>query len=109
MRIYLLAYENDTDLVKMQIILSQMTSGDAAIWAQNRMSELVMKTLVSADELIKQVEDRFTDHTRAMKADNDLHNHQHTGKGSLITYLDTFESLKSIAGTKDDTTLIYLR
>src|SRR6266478_6463244 len=73
------------------------------------MSELVTKTLVSADELIRQVEDRFTDHTRAMKADNDLHNHQHTGKGSLITYLNTFESLKSIAGTKDDTALIYLR
>ncbi len=107
--IFLLAYEDDKDIVKMQIILSRMTSGDAAIWARNRMHDIVEKKLTKVSSLIDQTEERFTDHTRSMKADNDLYALRHDGKGSLITFLDNFEALKAIAGTSDETALIYLR
>ena len=109
MKIFLLAYEDDKDIVKMQIILSRMTSGDAAIWARNRMHDIVEKKLTKVSSLIEQTEERFTDHTRSMKADNDLYALRHDGKGSLITFLDNFEALKAIAGTSDETALIYLR
>ena len=57
MTMYLKAYESSGDIVKMQIVLSRMNQGEPAMWARNRISEVNAGTLISSEELNKQVKE----------------------------------------------------
>jgi Zinc knuckle/Retrotransposon gag protein len=107
-QIYLKAYDDTSDYVKIVAVLSFMQTGPAAIWAKNREEELKDGKLTSWAVFKKAIEERFEDHSRQQRADNDLINHVHK-KGSLITYLDTFENLKTTSKCPDETALVYLR
>ena len=106
MRLYLKGYEDSSDQVKIIGVLSRLQTGEAAIWAKNREEEVISGTLNSWSDFKKQLEERFADLMRKQRASNDLHNFVH--KGSLMRYLDLFESLKSISGTTDETAAFYL-
>ena len=108
MQIYLKGFENASDYGKIIGVLARMQEGEAAIWAKLKEDELLSNKLKEFDTFKTSLEERFTDHARQQKAANDLHNLVHKS-GSLIRYLDIFESYKILSKTPDKTAAHYLR
>ena len=84
-----------------------MIEGEAAIWAKIKQEEVLTATTHDWKQFKKDLEERFSDKTRLQKAANDLHMCTHKG-GSLIAFLDRFESLKNLSKCLDETAVIYL-
>ena len=107
MQLYLKGYDSQDDFVKIVAVLARLQEGEAAIWAKIKQEEVLASTTHDWATFKAELQERFSDKTRLQKAANDLHQCIHKG-GSLIAYLDKFESLKLLSKCPDETAAIYL-
>ena len=108
MQIYMLGYKNIPDTGKIIIVLSHLTKGDAAQWAQLKKQNMIEGTLTKWEEFKVDVEKRFADPIKEQSALNDIHSFTQ-GKNNAQTYLDRFEILKTRSNLKDEEALYLIK
>ena len=107
MQLYLLGYASISDEGKIIAVLSRLTKGDAAFWAQAKKEDVIKGNLRKFDKFRTQLEQRFADPIRPQQALNEIHSFTQ-GKMSAQTFLDKFEILKGISRLKDEESLYLL-
>ena len=94
MQLYLLGYSSISDEGKIIVMLSRLTKGDAAFWAQAKKEDIIKGNLRKFDEFKAQLEQRFSDPIRLQQALNEIHSFTQ-GKMSAQAFLDKFEDRKT--------------
>lgn len=108
MQLYLLGYEKIPDVGRIIAVLTRLTKGDAAQWAQLKKQQLIEGAQVTWSEFKKELEERFADPIKGQKALNEIHSFTQ-GKMSAQTYLDRFEILRAKSKLGNDESLYLLK
>ena len=101
MQLYLLGYARISDEGKIIAILSCLTKGDAAFWAQAKKEDVIKGNLRKFDKFKVQLEQQFANPIHPQPALNEIHLFTQ-GKMSAQAFLDKFKILKGISRLRDE-------
>ena len=88
-------------------MLSCLTKGDAAFWAQVKKEDVIKGNLRKFNEFKVQLEQWFSNPIQPQQALNEIHSFTQ-GKMSAQAFLNKFELLKGISGLRDEESLYLL-